>query len=1004
MANNKLHSTRLVLVVMLMSLFCVFGVLSCSKTQKYDDDYVVKDLQVIDAPNDDGSGLEIRWKPLPTEKKVISYRIYRGTTTDTLFYIGEIGVNLNTVITDETVMVYNDKDYNAFVSVASPGKLKKEKGQSPDSPIYRAIPRDMKILGPMLTKYDLLGIIPNKQFYFKTKPVEQDGKVFAGVKTNQMTIMKKLIPDSTYYYTVLAIDSRRNFFPHAEPVAGKPVNNHPETPGNLYIVQVTDTNVLKFEWSSPLYGDDVRYFEILAVENADLYKDWHGKYQDWVAELNKLKTGQSEKTETELEQEFYKLGDLPATPIKRIPLPQPYTPTTFAEVEYKDNNILNADGEVIYTFKTDPKYYSFVLSYIDYTNLQSFSVPYQPHSGVLESDLPVLDHIFAFDRKNDKGDYLTFYWGKPFARINSVTYLNEERTRLQMSYEFATNEKYELKNIYFEILDENGNTIKLANNKEMPIVNEFFLDKVFKIRIPAEYDQKTLTVKMYFRTKSFGLDKDHFVTQKLIYDAAISTLRPQELYFNGVCLNDFNYQLLKKGRANANYRVSRKFPVFDRETPDVINFEANIFKQVANYDLKKNMILVDYNIDFVYDPETKSTIQTPMFESEKNNVIGNLNDTITEYNEKLNAAETDEEKAQWQMYVDYYNTQLDNQAKIMEHNERLKYVNSITSNNARARAIRKIRETEKRELNYQMFISDGKGLFSLSTPMTDMGGGIGTMSHKNPQNKEEASPYYMIPKGNWFDTSKGITLIASLIFALLVSVFVSLARKGKNLYIRPIAGIEEIDNAIGRATEMGRPILFCPGLSGIQDVATLAALSILGRVARKAAEYDTKILVPCRDYIVLPIAREIVREAHYEAGRPDSFDGNNVFFVSEQQFAYVAGVNGVMIREKTATNFYMGMFYAEALIMTETGSMTGAIQIAGTDAVTQIPFFITTCDYTLIGEELYAASAYMARQPLMLGTLKAQDYTKFLILTFMILGAVLSSFQVTTIIDLFPSK
>ena len=103
-----------------------------------------------------------------------------------------------------------------------------------------------------------------------------------------------------------------------------------------------------------------------------------------------------------------------------------------------------------------------------------------------------------------------------------------------------------------------------------------------------------------------------------------------------------------------------------------------------------------------------------------------------------------------------------------------------------------------------------------------------------------------------------------------------------------------------------------------------------------------------------------------------------MFFVSDQQFAYVAGVNGVMIREKTAANFYMGMFYAESLIMTETGNATGAIQIAGTDAITQVPFFITTCDYTLIGEELYAASAYLARQPLMLGTIKSTRLCKIL--------------------------
>ncbi|MCD6102059.1 MAG: hypothetical protein J7J77_03290, partial [Candidatus Cloacimonetes bacterium] len=188
----------------------------------------------------------------------------------------------------------------------------------------------------------------------------------------------------------------------------------------------------------------------------------------------------------------------------------------------------------------------------------------------------------------------------------------------------------------------------------------------------------------------------------------------------------------------------------------------------------------------------------------------------------------------------------------------------------------------------------------------------------------------------------------------------------------------------------------------ISDVATLAGLAILSRVAKKAAEYDTKILVPVRDYIVLPIAQEIVKEAHYEAGRPDTYDKNSVFFITTAQFAFVSGVNGIMIREKTATNFYMGMFWAESLLMTETGSMTGAIQIAGTDAVSQLPFFITTCDYTLIGEELYAASAYLSRQPLILGTLKAQDYMKLLIIISVVVGTILSTIHLTFFMNWFP--
>jgi len=64
--------------------------------------------------------------------------------------------------------------------------------------------------------------------------------------------------------------------------------------------------------------------------------------------------------------------------------------------------------------------------------------------------------------------------------------------------------------------------------------------------------------------------------------------------------------------------------------------------------------------------------------------------------------------------------------------------------------------------------------------------------------------------------------------------------------------------------------------------------------------------------------------------------------------------------------------------------LAGSIQIAGTDQVSQLPFFVVACDYTLLGEELYAASAYLGREPLLLGTLKAQDYLKAIVLVCMV--------------------
>jgi hypothetical protein len=223
-----------------------------------------------------------------------------------------------------------------------------------------------------------------------------------------------------------------------------------------------------------------------------------------------------------------------------------------------------------------------------------------------------------------------------------------------------------------------------------------------------------------------------------------------------------------------------------------------------------------------------------------------------------------------------------------------------------------------------------------------------------------------------------------------VVYFITMAQKGQHLFVRRIAGLTAVEEAVGRATEMGRPILYVPGLSTITDVATIAALNILGQVAKKTAEYDTPLLVPNRDPVVYTVAMEVVKEAYSEVGRPDAFNHDSVFFLTDSQMGYASGVDGIMAREKPATNFFMGMFWAESLVLAETGAATGAIQIAGTDAIHQLPFFITACDYTLIGEELYAASAYLSREPMLLGTLKGQDWSKAIIVLLLVIGMALA--------------
>ncbi len=249
------------------------------------------------------------------------------------------------------------------------------------------------------------------------------------------------------------------------------------------------------------------------------------------------------------------------------------------------------------------------------------------------------------------------------------------------------------------------------------------------------------------------------------------------------------------------------------------------------------------------------------------------------------------------------------------------------------------------------------------------------------------------PVGAWYKSEyTNILALAVLICLIVIATIYAIRGRAEQVYIRPIAGLEAVNDAIGRATEMGKPIVYVSGLSGIGDISTIASMLILGHLSRRSAAYETEILVPCNDPLVMATEREIVRQAYTEAGKPDAYSPDNIFFVTDSQFGYVAAVDGIMVREKPAAAFYMGYFYAEALILAETGNQTGAIQIAGTDADTQLPFFITACDYTLMGEELYAASAYLSRQPLLVAQLRGQDIAKSIIAAVMVAGVLAATY------------
>jgi hypothetical protein len=231
--------------------------------------------------------------------------------------------------------------------------------------------------------------------------------------------------------------------------------------------------------------------------------------------------------------------------------------------------------------------------------------------------------------------------------------------------------------------------------------------------------------------------------------------------------------------------------------------------------------------------------------------------------------------------------------------------------------------------------------------------------------------------------------ITAVILTVLTWYFVTAARAGRPMpEIRKLAGLDAIDEAIGRATEMGRSVFLANRTAGVGNVHSFALWGYMGYVAKLCAQYDTHFVNIAGDYLAAAVNEEVIKQAYLEAGRPDAFKPDTVRYVPGDQWAWTSAAAGMLKRERPAATMWIGYFYAESMTLSEVGAQIGAIQIAATTNTAQLPFFIASCDYTLIGEEEYAAGAYLSKEPMLTGTIVAEDVGKVIVAIVVLLGVI----------------
>ena len=246
-----------------------------------------------------------------------------------------------------------------------------------------------------------------------------------------------------------------------------------------------------------------------------------------------------------------------------------------------------------------------------------------------------------------------------------------------------------------------------------------------------------------------------------------------------------------------------------------------------------------------------------------------------------------------------------------------------------------------------------------------------------------------------------LLLVIVLLVIILTLLHHARAVAGKRpISRRPLEGLDVVGRALSRGAETGRAIHLSPGSGALgarsSTVETVAGLLAAERVATEAALNGAPLLASSGDAVAHLALRGTLRQAYQRAGLGQDYDPVNVQLLAHQDpMAYASGVTTLYGRQKLEASQMIGSFGQEFLLAGEDGAQRGVPQLAGATNSTALPLVYLTAEGALIGEEIYAAEAYLARSPAPLARLLTQDAIRTVIIVAIIVLLALSAAGVT---------
>ncbi len=212
--------------------------------------------------------------------------------------------------------------------------------------------------------------------------------------------------------------------------------------------------------------------------------------------------------------------------------------------------------------------------------------------------------------------------------------------------------------------------------------------------------------------------------------------------------------------------------------------------------------------------------------------------------------------------------------------------------------------------------------------------------------------------------------------------------------LREIEALRNLPETVGEAVESGRRLHLSLGSGqiGQTDTATtLAGLTAASLIASVAVVSDKPPVITSADGAAMMLAQDVLKQVYKQQNAADRYDGDAARVVGLTPMAFATALTPLIKDEAVAGNVLIGPVGPEAILLTEAASRARVTTIAGSDNPAAQAVLFAAADHPVVGEDVYAVSAYLGRSRAHVASLRAQDGMRFVLALVIIVGVIWNS-------------